>query len=135
MHTSGPATSLSRRTVLRTALLAGAAVAAPGTLAACAPQTQPATAGGLIRVGWKSDMDTFNPITTATTEAIEIQQLIYDTLMEYGLDLKPEPGLATAAKAEGNTITYTLRDGVTWHDGTPEGHAKMEARRAAAHGK
>ncbi len=110
---------LSRRTLLRTALLTGAFLATPGALAACAPQTtNSVSTNKLLRVGWKSDIDTFNPLTTVTTEAVEVQSLIYDTLMAYGLDLKPEASLATGAKQDGATITYTLRDGVTWHDGT-----------------
>jgi peptide/nickel transport system substrate-binding protein len=121
---------LSRRTVLRAALFGSAIVAVPGALAACSPPTTNSTSpsGGstgpvdttkAFRVGWKSDIDTLNPLTTETTEAVEVQSLIYDTLLAYGLDLKPEPGLATAATQSGNAITYTLRDGVTWHDGTP----------------
>jgi peptide/nickel transport system substrate-binding protein len=111
---------LSRRGFLRAALLtSGVAVAGPVVLAACSPQTTDNTPERPIAVGWKSDIDTLNPLTTVTTEAVEVQSLIYDTLLAYGLDLKPEPGLATKADANGNTITYSLRDGVTWHDGTP----------------
>ena len=124
MHTEpGPdapdGAQFSRRTLLRTAVLTGAFVAMPGALAACAPQTtNTVSTNKLLRVGWKSDIDTFNPLTTVTTEAVEVQSLIYDTLMAYGLDLKPEASLASASKQDGTTITYTLRDGVTWHDGT-----------------
>ena len=121
MQTSTPEdpTRVTRRTVLRTALLAGAFVATPGALAACAPQTTTVAGDKLLRVGWKSDIDTFNPLTTVTTEAVEVQNLIYDTLLEYGLDLKAQPGLATESVSSGPTITYTLRDGVTWQDGKP----------------
>ncbi len=110
-------------------LVGSAVVAVPGALAACSPATTSASPTGSasgavvttkpLRVGWKSDIDTFNPLTTVTTEAVEVQSLIYDTLLAYGLDLKAEPSLATVSKADGTTITYTLRDGVVWHDGTP----------------
>jgi len=124
------ARQLSRRSFLRAALLGTAVVAVPGSLAACSPQTtdqQPAPSGSTgapvttkpFRVGWKSDIDTLNPLTTVTTEAVEVQSLIYDSLLAYGLDLKPEPSLALSSTASGSTITYALRDGVTWHDGTP----------------
>jgi peptide/nickel transport system substrate-binding protein len=126
-HLSGHATS--RRTFLRGALLGSATVALPGALVACSPQTTTSQASGsrttgdvvttkAFRVGWKSDIDTLNPLTTETTEAVEVLSLVYDTLLEYGLDLKPEPGLATSATQAGPVITYVLRDGVTWHDGT-----------------
>lgn len=105
------------------------ALTAPFALASCAPDTTSsspsangsANGGGAqtIRVGWKSDIDTLNPLTTVTTEAVEVQSLIYDKLLDYGLDLKEEPSLALSAKREGNTITYALRDGVTWQDGQP----------------
>ncbi len=112
---------MQRRTFLRSAALLGVAASVPGLLSACAPPTTAGSSGSttkLLKVGWKNDIDTFNPFTTVTTEAIEVQSLIYDNLLQYGLDLKPEPSLATASKADGNTITYTLRDGVTWHDGS-----------------
>lgn len=118
MTTSESENTLSRRSFLRGAAVVGVLVSVPGALAACAPPKTSGSATGLLKVGWKNDIDTFNPFTTVTTEAVEIQSLIFDNLMHYGLDLKPEPGLATSAQATGNTITYTLRDGVTWHDGT-----------------
>ena len=124
----GDVAHLSRRTFLRAMLVGSAGVVVPGALAACSPATTSASPTGsasgavvttkALRVGWKSDIDTFNPLTTVTTEAVEVQSLIYDTLLAYGLDLKAEPSLATVSKADGTTITYTLRDGVTWHDGT-----------------
>jgi peptide/nickel transport system substrate-binding protein len=117
MTTSESDNALSRRTFLRGAALLGIITAVPGGLAACAPSTSTGSSNGLLKVGWKSDIDTFNPFTTVTTEAIEVQSLIYDNLMHYGLDLKPEQGLASATAAAGNAITYTLREGVTWHDG------------------
>jgi peptide/nickel transport system substrate-binding protein len=111
--------TIDRRSFLRGAAVLGAVVAIPGLMTACAPPTTSGGAGTkLLKIGWKSDLDTFNPFTTVTTEAIEILSLMYDNLMHYGVDLKPEPGLAAETKAEGNTITYTLRDGVTWHDGS-----------------
>jgi len=110
--------SFSRRNFIRVAALTGSIAVVPGFLAACgSPKTAPTNA--MLRVGWKSDIDTFNPFTTVTTEAIEVQSLIYDKLMDYGTDLKIEPSLAKSSTASGNTITYALRDSVTWHDGTP----------------
>ena len=110
--------NLTRRNFLRSVAVVGAAVALPGALTACAPPTtNSAGKDGSLKVGWKSDLDTLNPFTTVTTEAIEVQTLIYDNLLHYGLDLKAEPGLAISSTASGNTITYNLREGVTWHDG------------------
>ncbi len=60
-----------------------------------------------------------NPLTTYSTEAQEILQLVYDKLIEYDTHLKPEPGLAQAwdYSSDGLDITYRLRPGVRWHDG------------------
>ena len=114
------ASQLTRRSFLRAALISSAFIAVPGALAACSPATTDTQVTNKpLRIGWKSDIDTFNPLTTVTTEAVEVQSLIYDTLLAYGLDLKAEPSLATVAKQDGTTITYTLRSGVLWHDGTP----------------
>ena len=107
----------NRRTFLQAALVTSAAVGVGSLLSSCGVGTQK-VATTLIRVGWKADMDTFNPFTTVTTEGVEIQSMIYDKLLDYGLDLKPEPSLATKSVSAGNTITYTIREGVTWHDGT-----------------
>ncbi len=74
-----------------------------------------------LRVGWSSEPDTMNPLTTYSTEAQEVLQLVYDKLLEYDSSLKPEPGLAKSFEysSDGLSITYNLRDGVKWHDGQP----------------
>src|SRR5215472_6152706 len=61
-----------------------------------------------------------NPLTTYSTEADEVLQLVYDNLIHYDLQLKPEPGLATSwtYSSNGKSITYKLRS-AKWHDGKP----------------
>jgi peptide/nickel transport system substrate-binding protein len=111
--------SRTRRPGMRAVVALLMALVVPFALAACAPSTTTSSGEKIIRVGWKSDIDTLNPLTTVTTEAVEVQSLIYDKLLDYGLDLKQEPSLATESKRDGSTITYTLRDGVKWQDGEP----------------
>jgi peptide/nickel transport system substrate-binding protein len=74
-----------------------------------------------LRVGWLSEPDTMNPLTTYSTEAVEVTQLMYDKLLDYDLQLRTEPSLAKdfAYSADGKSITFHLRDGVTWQDGQP----------------
>ena len=103
----------------------------PELLAACtsAGQSTTSTASGspggpstaTLRVGWSSEPDTMNPLTSYSTEALEVQQLIYDKLMDYDANLKAVPALATSSdvSADGAEVTYHLRTGVTWHDGEP----------------
>lgn len=51
----------------------------------------------------------------------QVAAKIYEGLLEYDFNLNPKPGLAESFKvsADGLTVTFTLRDGVTWHDGEP----------------
>lgn len=46
---------------------------------------------------------------------------IYESLLTYSTDLKPQPGLAKSweAAADGLTYTFHLQDNVKWHDGKP----------------
>ena len=46
---------------------------------------------------------------------------IYESLLTYGLDLEPKPGLAKAwdMSPDGLGYTFHLNEGVTWHDGKP----------------
>ncbi len=110
----------SRRDFLKRAGLLSLAV--PGAavgLDACANVATSAKAS-TIRVGWTIEPDTMNPMTSYSTEAVEVLQLVYDYLIGTSLALKSEPGLATswAYSADGKTITYRLRS-ATWHDGKP----------------
>src|SRR5699024_2782082 len=46
---------------------------------------------------------------------------IYQSLLTYTFDLKPQPGLAKSwdVSEDGTVYTFHLQDGVTWHDGEP----------------
>ncbi|WP_116793107.1 ABC transporter substrate-binding protein [Achromobacter dolens] len=46
---------------------------------------------------------------------------IYESLLTYTTDLKPQPGLAKSWEASSDGLTYTfhLQDNVKWHDGKP----------------
>ena len=98
--------------------------APPATAGAGQPATAAATPGPSsqpLRIGWLSEPDTMNPLTTYSTEAVEVLQLIYDKLLDYDLSLKPEPELATsyAYSSDGKAITFHLRTDVRWQDGQP----------------
>jgi len=51
----------------------------------------------------------------------QVSAKFYDGLCEYNFDLKPQPSLATSwtISPDGKTITFKLRDGVKFHDGSP----------------
>jgi peptide/nickel transport system substrate-binding protein len=114
-----PADSNRREFLKRAGLLALAAPGAAAVLDACTSVATSAKAN-TIRVGWAIEPDTMNPLTTYSTEAVEVLQLVYDNLIHYDLQLKPEPGLATSwsYSADGKSVTYKLRS-AKWHDGKP----------------
>ena len=86
-----------------------------------APSVSGVPATATLRVGWSSEPDTLNPLTSYSTESNEVLQLIYDKLNDYDADLNIQPGLAesTTTSNDGKNVTYKLRSGVTWHDGQP----------------
>ena len=81
----------------------------------------PAAAGGgevsygIVEPTW---IDSFN---VQDSEGFEVARLLYDGLTDYGDDLSAVPAVAESWEAnEDNTVwTFTLRDDVTFHDGTP----------------
>jgi peptide/nickel transport system substrate-binding protein len=98
-----------RRTlaVLAAALLATAALAQ--------------TSGGVLRVGMQTDPVGLDPHITNATATRNMLENVYDTLVMFDSSLQIVPGLAESwtASDDGLVWTFTLREGVTFHDGTP----------------
>jgi peptide/nickel transport system substrate-binding protein len=74
-----------------------------------------------ITVGWGEPLDTLNPHTTGNRDVGPIDANIFDTLIWLTPDFKLTPDLATKweVSPDAKTYTFTLRQGVTFHDGTP----------------
>jgi peptide/nickel transport system substrate-binding protein len=74
-----------------------------------------------IVVGWGEPLDTLNPHNTGNRDVGPIDVNIFDTLVWLTPDFKITPDLATKweLSPDGKTYTFTLRQGVTFHDGTP----------------
>jgi len=72
----------------------------------------------VLRYGASEIFDTPNPVVSVSIPAMH--WLVYDRLMEFDDDLVPRLSLATARRTSngGKTITYTLREGVKFHDGS-----------------
>ncbi|GIH97789.1 ABC transporter substrate-binding protein [Planobispora siamensis] len=89
-------------------------------LAGCSAPSQPATPRGAqdtVVLGLGSEPDSLSPVLGYTPDG---GSLIFDGLVRRTPDLKLEPALAEALpEAEGTTVTFTLRRGVTFHDGRP----------------
>ncbi len=86
-----------------------------------APSATPTVSQATLKVGWASEPDTLNPLTTHSSEAKDVLRLIYDSLLGYGLDLKPEPRLAKSFEysSDGTSITFHLQPNAAWTDGQP----------------
>ncbi|MBO1077036.1 ABC transporter substrate-binding protein [Roseomonas marmotae] len=99
------------------ALMAGLAITA---LVAQAPG--PAAAqGSTLRVGIQDDPDALDPATSGTYAGRFVFAALCDKLVDIGPDLSIVPQLAQSWEVapDGRGITFTLRQGVTFHDGTP----------------
>ncbi|WP_372594222.1 ABC transporter substrate-binding protein [Actinotalea sp.] len=124
---------MSPRTRTTRGWIAAVASAAVLALAACSspastspsetaePSTATAgTAGGDLVIGVTSDPDTLFPWKATQFQAVRVLEQIYGTLTEFDQDLNVVPGLATSweTSEDGTQLTLTLREGVTFTDGT-----------------
>ena len=102
----------------------GAPAAAPSAPAAgdagSAADSAPAAAG-TVRIGWAGSPDSLNPGVAVLAEAYTLFDLIYDSMYQLQLDGTYTPELAESVDVseDGTVWTFTLRDGFTFHDGTP----------------
>ncbi len=74
-----------------------------------------------IVVGWAGPFDTLNPATTGNRNVGPINVNMFDTLVWLTPDFQVTSGLATKWEISDDkkTYTFTLRENVTFHDGTP----------------
>ncbi|GAB2947993.1 ABC transporter substrate-binding protein [Micromonospora polyrhachis] len=98
----------------------GAAALVGALLAGCGSNPEGDTRStDSIVLGVQSEPDTLNPVLGY---AVEGASKIYDGLVAYDDKLEPVPALAEKlpeVSPDGQTVTFTLRPGVTFHDGTP----------------
>src|SRR6266446_2008988 len=101
--------------VLRTAILAAACTAGLAVAAT------PAPAQTTLRAVMHSDLKILDPIWTTAYIVRNHGYMVYDTLLaqdEKG-EIKPQMVEKYEAAADGKGYTFTLRDGLLWHDGQP----------------
>lgn len=105
----------------------GLAAAVALTITGCSPAkpapTDEGTAGGALVIGVTSDPDTLFPWKATQFQAVNVLQNLYGTLTEFDADLNVVPGLAESweASEDGLTVTFKLREGVTFADGSTFG--------------
>ncbi|MBB2912985.1 peptide/nickel transport system substrate-binding protein [Streptosporangium becharense] len=96
------------------------------TAACSAPTTGTPAPGDAFVIGLSSEFDTLNPVMGYSPDG---GSLIYEGLMSREPDLSMKPALAATApvtSADGKTVTFTLREGVKFHDGRPVTAADVE---------
>ncbi|MBI2468590.1 MAG: ABC transporter substrate-binding protein [Candidatus Rokubacteria bacterium] len=107
-------------TLTRRQFLAGTA-AASAALAAGAPYVHAQKRGGTMRFIAHADLKVLDPIWTTAYITRNHSYLIYDTL--FGTDendqVKPQMVERHSVSGDAKKWTFTLRDGLKWHDGKP----------------
>lgn len=73
-----------------------------------------------VRAVMHSALRALDPVSSSATITRNHGYMIYDTLIGLDADYTPQPQMADWDISEdGLTYTFTLRDGLLWHDGTP----------------
>ncbi|MGH3666261.1 MAG: ABC transporter substrate-binding protein [Egibacteraceae bacterium] len=105
------------------------------TLAACSPGesvdveggggdaasgTEGGGEGGTLVAAISGEPDQLDPHRTSAYVSFQVLENVYDTLVQPNADLEFEPALATEWETSDDqlTWTFTLREGVTFHDGS-----------------
>ena len=78
-------------------------------------------AGGTLKIIPHADLKNTDPIWTTAYITRNHGYMIYDTLFSLDADLQPQPQMVDAwtVSADGLRYTFTLRNGLQWHDGAP----------------
>ncbi len=111
--------STSRMTRLLATLAAVAATASVAHAQTPSPSTEE---DQVLRVGVVSDLITDNPWAVSAGSDWSVVTVQYDMLLKFAdEDLSPAPSLAEGCEPSADYLTWTctLRDGLTWSDGTP----------------
>ena len=106
---------LSRRQVL------GGAVATAAAVTLGAPSVHAQKRGQTIRFVAQADLKVLDPVWTTGYITRNHGYLVYDTLFGTDEQLRVKPQMVDrfSVSADGMKYTFTLRDGLRWHDGKP----------------
>ena len=107
--------------MLRATLCRSAAVVTCLLLASTA-WTQDIKQGGAMTVTYKDDVSTLDPAIGYDWQNWSMIKSLFDGLMDYApgtTDLVPDLAASYTLSDDGLTYTFTLRDGVTFHNGRP----------------
>jgi len=96
------------------ALLIGVAMAASARAESPVP-------GGTLHVGLAADMKTLDPVRSSDFTEREIMYLVFNSILRLDTDFSVRPELAESwdVAEDGRRVTFHLRQGIKFHDGTP----------------
>ena len=108
---------LNRHLVLVLALFAAACGGGEG--GGEGPAGEPVNGGNAI-VAFRSDFDSFNPVTNSAQLTDEvIKYMLFTPLVQFDSTLAAQPYLAESWELTDQGVTFRLRNDVRWHDGQP----------------
>lgn len=118
---------MSKFLLTRRALLQSTAILAA---ASAMPKIAFAQSGGRLIVAADSEPRNLNPAIVASNGVFFISSKVIEPLAEASFDgpdgLSPRLATSWEGSDDGLSATFTLREGVTWHDGTPFTSADVE---------
>lgn len=107
----------------RSVLLSGAALLASTAMPRFAFAQEQPVKGGRLTVAADSEPRNLNPAVVASNGVFFISSKIVEPLAEADYaaadGLAPRLALSWAGSTDGLSVTFKLREGVTWHDGKP----------------
>ena len=124
------------RSGTRTLVLGVAAGAMVAGMAACSPAGSGTASNGSSKaplttlvVARTGDIDKLDPQLATAFQTVQTLDLVYSRLVRTDSNGQIVGDLATkwAYSSDGKTLTFTLRSGVTWHDGSPFTSADVKA--------
>ncbi len=104
----------------RRQLIHGSLAAASFTTLGLAPRLARAQSSNVVRFVPYGALQILDPIWTTANVTAYHGALIYDTLFGIDASMNPQPQMVDSWKLSDDKLTYsfTLRDGLKWHDGT-----------------
>src|SRR4051812_11672429 len=96
--------------------------------AAAQAATGTPTRGGVLNIAVAPEPTLLTSAFITTMNIGMVSSKVLEGLVSYDLDLKPVPALATSweQSTDGRTLSFKLRQGVRWHDGTDFSSADVE---------
>src|SRR5262245_532542 len=97
------------------------ALAASIAAVSALPMAAPAQAQTILRAAMHSDLKVLDPVWTTALISTHHGYLVYDTLFALDEKLQVQPQMVETYEVSPDKLvwTFTLREGLEFHDGTP----------------